>query len=98
MPQVRRWIRVATRRSVLRRSLVTCGLVGTILVAVNHGDAVLRGRVDSGLAVQILLTFLVPFLVSTFSSVAAISGHHVHDGQDAPAESDVDRIGDRGSL
>jgi hypothetical protein len=73
--RVRSWLRIATGRSVLRRSLATALVVGAILAAINHGDAVLRGRIDAGLALQIALTFFVPFAVATVSSVAAIEGH-----------------------
>ena len=72
MDYVRAWLNLATHPSVLKRSLVTCGIVGTVLVAINHSDAVLRASIDPGTAVQIVLTFLVPFLVSTTSSIAAI--------------------------
>ena len=55
-----------------RQTVAIALVVGTILAAINHGDAVLKGRIDAGLALQILLTFFVPFAVATISSVAAI--------------------------
>jgi hypothetical protein len=48
--------------------------VGTLLVVINQGDALARGSIDGALALRIGLTFLVPFLVSTSSSIAAIDG------------------------
>ena len=47
-------------------------VVGTALVAINHGDAILRGDVSPGRALRIVLTVLVPYCVSTYSSVSAI--------------------------
>ncbi len=81
MERVRSWLTIATSSSVLRRSGVTCVLVGTILVAINHGESLLQGRIDPVTAVQIALTFLVPFVVSMTSSVAAIEGHGSNNGR-----------------
>lgn len=59
-------------RSVVRRALRTMVVVGTILIAINHGDALLRGQVDAERVFKICLTLLVPYGVSTTSSVAAL--------------------------
>jgi hypothetical protein len=69
---VRDWLRVAFQASVLRRGLLYAVLVGSVLVAINHGDALLRRDVDGPRLLRIALTVLVPYLVSTFSSVGAI--------------------------
>lgn len=82
MNRVRRWVAVATEPAILGRSLVTCLIVGIVLTAINHADTIARGEVSSRLAWQIGLTFLVPFVVATVSSVAAIRSHaddQVHD-------------------
>ena len=47
-------------------------VVGTVLVAINHGDALLRGDVSLGRTLRIVLTVLVPYFVSTYSSVAVM--------------------------
>lgn len=57
---------------VVRRALGYLVVVGAILIAINHGDALLRGDVDRGRWVKLLLTPLVPYVVSTLSSVGAI--------------------------
>lgn len=49
-----------------------CLLVGTILVVVNQGPAIVAGAINPTLLVQVLVTYLVPFLVSTASSVATL--------------------------
>ncbi|MBI2186422.1 MAG: nitrate/nitrite transporter NrtS [Acidobacteria bacterium] len=66
------WLNLATERSVVRRALGTAVVVGAILVAINHGDALLRGDVSLSRAFQIGLTVLVPYCVSTYSSVGAL--------------------------
>ena len=66
------WLRIACQRSVVRRALGTMLVVGTILVAINHGDALLAGKVDADRVFKICLTLLVPYGVSTTSSVAAL--------------------------
>lgn len=67
-----RWLDIATERSVVRRALRTAAIVGVVLVAINHGDALLRGDVSVGRVFQIVLTVLVPYCVSTCSSVGAL--------------------------
>jgi hypothetical protein len=69
---VSEWLRIASQRSVVRRALRTALLVGTVLIAINHGDALLHGDVDAARVFRICLTLLVPYGVSTSSSVAAL--------------------------
>ena len=41
-------------------------------IIINHGDALLHGQVDGDRLFKMILTFTVPYGVSTFSSVSAI--------------------------
>ena len=70
--RLRTWTTAASDRAILRRSVVTCLLVGTLLTFINQGDRLLRGEFDSTMAWKIGLTFLVPFLVATVSGAAVI--------------------------
>lgn len=63
---------IACRRDVVTRALRTAVLVGLVLIAINHGDALLAGTVDAARVAKMLLTFAVPYCVSTWSSVGAI--------------------------
>lgn len=67
-----RWLELAVSASVVRRGLKFAVVVGTILVAINHGDALLAGEIDGNRMARIGLTVMVPYLVSTISSVAAL--------------------------
>jgi hypothetical protein len=60
-----------TYPAVLRRALGVAGVVGTVLFAINQLDVVLAGQVTPLVVAKIGLTFLVPFSVSTYSSLAA---------------------------
>jgi len=66
------WWDVALRRDVVRRALTMSAVVGTLLMLINHGDALWRGEVGGWRMLRIGLTYLVPFTVSTLSSTAAI--------------------------
>ncbi len=66
------WLEVATSRPVVRRAFGYLLVVGSILVAINHGDALMRGDVDGTRLLKIILTPFVPYVVSTLSSVSAI--------------------------
>lgn len=66
------WLRLARDPSVVRRALRTMAVVAPILIAINHGDALLRGELGAVRALKIALTLLVPYGVSTASSVSAL--------------------------
>ena len=68
------WLRIAREPRVVRRAFRTMLVVGSILVAINHGDALLAGKLDADRVFKICLTLLVPYGVSTTSSVAALRG------------------------
>ena len=72
MPDQPGWLKLATSGSVVRRATVVAMVVGTILVAINHGDAIVRGDLSMGRLLRIALTVMVPYCVSTYSSVSAL--------------------------
>lgn len=63
---------IATSGAVVKRAARVAVLVGIVLAAINHGDRILAADIDLGLVVKILLTFCVPYSVSTYSSVLAV--------------------------
>jgi hypothetical protein len=69
---MKEFLQIATERAVARRALVVAMIVGSILIAINHGDAIVRGDLSLERVLRILLTVTVPYCVSTYSSVAAI--------------------------
>jgi hypothetical protein len=62
---------LAVQPSIVRRALGFAVGVGSVLIAINHGDAILAGALDSKRWLQMGLTALVPYCVSTASSVMA---------------------------
>jgi len=66
------WLRLAFSGAVVKRALVYAVVVGAILIVINHGDAILRGTIDAARWFKMGLTVLVPYTVSTLSSVSAI--------------------------
>lgn len=66
------WLALARQRSIMRRALIMASIVAPILIIINHSDAILRGDITAARFVRMALTFLVPYMVSTVSSVAAI--------------------------
>lgn len=69
------WFQVAFRRSIVLRGLKYAAVVGSILIIINHGNAIVEGTVDSTRLLQMVLTLLVPYCVSTASSVGAVMEH-----------------------
>ena len=69
---MKRWLQTAASGPVVKRALKFAVVVGAILIAINHGDAILAGDVDSTRLAKMVLTVFVPYAVSTASSVAAI--------------------------
>jgi hypothetical protein len=66
------WLRLATSPAVVRRALAYAVVVGAILVAINHGDALLAGAMTPARWLRAALTVTVPYVVSTLSSVGAL--------------------------
>jgi hypothetical protein len=66
------WCRLAAAPAVVRRALAMAAIVGALLIGINHGAALVRGDVDRGRLVRMALTLVVPYCVSTVSSVGAL--------------------------
>ncbi len=69
---MRVWLKLALQRPVIRRALGYALLVGPVLIAINHSEALIRGELDGQRWLQMGLTMLVPYCVSTLSSVGAM--------------------------
>ncbi|NRA60448.1 MAG: nitrate/nitrite transporter NrtS [Psychrobium sp.] len=65
------WLSTALEPRLLRRSLTVSAIVGTILMIINHGDVIFLGHISMLHVFKIALTYLVPFMVSTYSGVAS---------------------------
>lgn len=76
------WFRLAFTRSVVRRAVNYAVVVGAILIAINHLDALLHGDISLLRLIRMALTATVPYVVSTASSVSALRDR---DAQDQPS-------------
>lgn len=72
MLSMKHWLEIALRGDVIRRSLKVGAIVGTVLMAINQGDALLAGAVSPEILTKIALTYCVPYCVSTYASVSAV--------------------------
>ena len=63
---------IVTRTDVILRALKMASVVGVVLAIINHGDHILLGTMTVTNWIKVLVTFCVPFCVSTISSVLAI--------------------------
>lgn len=68
----RSWFRAAGNQRVVQRSIRVSLVVGTVLVAINHGDTLLESGINAQLVWKIPLTYLVPYSVSTYAAVDAL--------------------------
>lgn len=80
-----RLLSLAFRPSVIRRGLMYAVIVGAVLIAINHGDALLRGEFTAGRLLKMAFTVTVPYIVSTLSSVGAIMAQQAFPGEEASA-------------
>jgi hypothetical protein len=69
---VAEWFQLACTRSIVRRACRYAIGVGTLLILINHGDAILRRELSLTRVLRIALTVTVPYVVSTASSVSAM--------------------------
>jgi hypothetical protein len=66
------WFRLARSGPIVRRALRYAAGIGTLLIVINHGDAILRGDWSTPRLLRMALTVMVPYCVSTASSVGAL--------------------------
>ena len=64
--------RHAFKAAVVKRAMIMSLVVGAILIAINHGDKICDGTYCLTSVFKSLMTMLVPYTVSTMSSVMAI--------------------------
>ena len=63
------WRCALRNRRMLRRSLLTSAVVGTVLVAINQGTVIVAGDAAWDLAWKAPLTYCVPFLVASWGAL-----------------------------
>lgn len=69
---MKKTLTLALKPSVIKRALKYAVVVGAVLIAINHGDAIMRGEVSANRVFRMSLTVLVPYVVSTLSSVGTM--------------------------
>ena len=75
-------LRIARHPATVRNALKYTFIVGPILIAINYGDVLLRQQINHAMLAKMALTMLVPYLVSTFSTVNAVC--KIRDGHIQP--------------
>lgn len=70
-----RFFSLVFSHGVVTRALRVGLIVGTILAFINHGDKILTMTLLTGDIYRIIFTYLVPYIVSSWSSVMAIRAH-----------------------
>ncbi len=63
---------IARQRTVVRRAIRIACIVGLVLALLNHGDTIMASEAQPSTWLKVALTFLVPYSVSTYSSVMAV--------------------------
>jgi hypothetical protein len=61
-------LRHCRNRQILKTSTKTALVVGTVLGLINHFDSIVRRQFNATEIIQILITFVVPFVVATYSA------------------------------
>lgn len=70
-------LQLALQPRVVKSALVVGLVVGTLLNLINQGDALLSG--GPVVLWKLLLTYVVPYLVSTYGAVSALSHRPMSD-------------------
>jgi hypothetical protein len=73
------YLSVALSRDVVVRALKVAIIVGTILTFINHGEKILSVALSGQDWFKVILTYWVPYCVSTWSAVAAIKANTSND-------------------
>ncbi|MEX0502498.1 nitrate/nitrite transporter NrtS [Alphaproteobacteria bacterium LSUCC0719] len=56
-------------RNVAKRSFIVAVIVGTILAFINHGEVIVSGNLTATCWIKMIATCLVPYTVSSVTSV-----------------------------
>ncbi|HUX95740.1 MAG TPA: hypothetical protein VMV47_08405 [Bacteroidales bacterium] len=70
---IRLYFQLAIDRNIVTRALRTSLIVGLVLNLISNYHNVISFSLNNISSLTVLLTFIVPYLVSTFSSVASYS-------------------------
>ncbi|PCI43363.1 MAG: hypothetical protein COB41_07215 [Proteobacteria bacterium] len=68
---MRQRLKIARHPAVVRTATRFALIVGPILVMINHGDTIIAGDMTTIDWLKSALTMLVPYTVSTLSSISA---------------------------
>ena len=66
------WFAIAFQAEIVKRSLRISLVVGSLLTLINNADVIWSDGVDLVLSLKVLLTYSVPYAVSTYASVSTV--------------------------
>jgi len=66
------FFKIAFSRPVVIGAINVSLIVGSVLALVNHGTAIINLTLSLEIVIKIFLSYLVPYCVSTYSTVKAI--------------------------
>lgn len=69
-------LHLALSKEVMSTAIKIALIVGSILAMINHGTEIIDGTITIGGVYQVLITYLFPYCVSTFSSLKMIERVH----------------------
>jgi hypothetical protein len=67
---MRSFLALMMERACVIRALKVSILVGTVLALINHSTSIFYGTMGAGELLQVIVTYAVPFTVSSYSSAA----------------------------
>jgi hypothetical protein len=65
-------ISLALKKNIVVNAIKIALIVGTILIAINYGDKIVNGTLTQRDIWKMLLTYLVPYCVSSYSAAKAL--------------------------
>ena len=69
---LKKYLVLAVEPGIVKRGLKYSVVVGSVLVLINHGDSLFSGTLTRTQILKILLTYTVPYAVSSLSSIQAL--------------------------
>jgi hypothetical protein len=94
--RIRFFLRFALRRETVVRAVKVACVITPILTLLNHSREILALELGLAFWIQVGLTFLVPYGVSTYSSAMAAIAEHYRMGIDPNAPRPAERSSPRG--
>ena len=72
MKKIEKALKIASNYSIVKKTVLTSMIVGTILNLINQGNLIFTNQIAELSVTKMTITYLTPFMVSIYSTTTAL--------------------------